>query len=234
MAIVNDCLSKHWLDAFGGPDAAHDSFTPVQKAISYSMTSFLTTGGIRGGNIDAEKFHPRSFNMGFSKNVFLKTGGFSGMRFGEDLDLSMRIKETGSKTGLIKPAFVYHKRRTDFRKFFKQVHNSGIARINLFKRHPGTLKAVHFLPAAFVCYSALSILLLLFGRWELSVVLIIYFLAIFTDASNQYKSLRVGWLSVIATIVQHTAYGTGFLISFWKRIILRQPEFDAYSVNFYK
>jgi glycosyltransferase involved in cell wall biosynthesis len=234
MELVNDCLNKHWLDAYGGPDAAHPGFTAIQKAISYSMTSFLTTGGIRGGRINSGKFHPRSFNMGFSKNVFLKTGGFGRMRFGEDLDISMRIKESGDRIGLIRDAFVYHKRRTDFWKFFKQVHNSGIARINLYKRHPGTLKAVHFAPAIFVVFSAISILLLLFGIWFPFILVIFYLIALFIDAWRQYQDVKVAFLSVEAAVVQHTAYGTGFIKSFWKRVILGQPEFDAYRQNLYK
>ena len=234
MEIVNNSLSSHWLDAYGGPDAAHKSFTPIQKAISYSMTSVLSTGGIRGAMIDPSKFHPRSFNMGFSKEVFEKTGGFSKMRFGEDLDMSMRIKSLGYKAGLIKDAFVYHKRRTDFRKFFKQVYNSGIARINLYKRHPHTLKAVHFAPALFVGLLAVSLISLIFGIWFFAGLVIIYFIAVFLDAFIQYKSLNIGILSIEAVLVQHIAYGTGFIISFWKRIILKQPEFVAYKKNFYK
>jgi glycosyltransferase involved in cell wall biosynthesis len=234
MAIVSHYLNSNWLDAYGGPDAAHISFTPIQKAISYSMTSILTTGGIRGGMIDPEKFHPRSFNMGFSSEVFDKTRGFSAMRFGEDLDMSMRIKKFGFRAGLIKDAFVYHKRRTDFRKFYKQVYNSGIARINLFKRHPGTLKLVHFAPAGFVIFLLLSIVALFFNAWQPMAVLGIYFAAIFIDSFKQYKSLDVAILSVISTFVQHMAYGTGFIKSIWKRIILRQPEFNAYKDNFYK
>jgi glycosyltransferase involved in cell wall biosynthesis len=234
MEIVHNALTQHWLDAYGGPDAAHKSFTPIQKAISYSMTSFLTTGGIRGGRIRNGKFHPRSFNMGFSKNVFLKTGGFARMRFGEDLDLSMRIKEEGSRVGLIRDALVYHKRRTDFWKFFKQVHNSGIARINLYKRHPGTLKAMHFVPAAFVVFSALSILLLLFKIWIPVAILIVYFIALFIDSWRTYNDAKIALLSVEAAIVQHTAYGTGFIKSLWKRVILGQPEFDAFRENLYK
>ena len=135
--------------AFGGPDAAHPSFTPVQKAISYSMTSFFTTGGIRGGKAKLDKFYPRSFNMGIRREVYRELGGFSKMRFGEDIDFSYRIVEAGHKTRLLPDAWVWHKRRTDFRKFFRQVYNSGIARINLEKRHPGTLKLVHLLPMVF-------------------------------------------------------------------------------------
>ena len=137
------------LAAWGGPDAAHPSFTPVQKAISYSMTSFFTTGGIRGGKKKLDRFFPRSYNMGIRRDVYLQLGGFTKMRFGEDIDFSYRIVEAGHKTALIPEAWVWHKRRTDFRKFFRQVFNSGIARINLTKRHPGTLKPVHLLPLVF-------------------------------------------------------------------------------------
>ena len=138
------------VDAWGGPDRAHASFTSVQKAINYSMTSFLTTGGIRGGKKQMDrKFYPRSFNLGIRRSLYRQLGGFSSMRFGEDIDLSLRIYESGATCRLFREAWVWHKRRTDFRKFFKQVHNSGIARINLMKRHPGSLKLVHLLPMIF-------------------------------------------------------------------------------------
>ena len=146
---VENSLKETPAEAFGGPDAAHPSFTPVQKAISYSMTSFFTTGGIRGGKTKLDKFYPRSFNMGIRRDVYLQLGGFSKMRFGEDIDFSYRIVEAGYKPRLFPEAWVWHKRRTDFRKFFRQVYNSGIARINLEKRHPGTLKLVHLLPTVF-------------------------------------------------------------------------------------
>mgnify|MGYP001237798330 CR=1 FL=1 len=157
------------IDAFGGPDRSHRSFTPIQGAISYAMTSPLTTGGIRGGKKSLEKFHPRSFNMGISRKVFLATGGFSALRFGEDIDFSIRIMSQGFSCRLLPDCYVYHKRRTDFWKFFKQVYNSGIARINLFKRHPGSLKIVHFFPAVFVVYQALSLPHALYHRefWAL-------------------------------------------------------------------
>jgi GT2 family glycosyltransferase len=179
-------------------------------------------------------FHPRSFNMGFSRKVFEATGGFSDMRFGEDLDMSMRIKEAGFSTGLIPDAFVYHKRRTDFRKFFKQVHNSGIARINLYKRHPNTLKAVHFAPATFVIFCIVAVTAMLFGCFWPAGLLLIYLALIFVDAWRQYRNVAVAWRSVEATVVQHFGYGTGFIKAFWKRIILGQPEFHAYRRNFYR
>ena len=162
--------AEGWV-CFGGPDAAHDSFTPVQKAISYSMTSFFTTGGIRGASPQSggvrgaslDKFYPRSFNMGIRREVYQELGGFSKMRFGEDIDFSYRIVEAGYKTALLPDAWVWHKRRTDFRKFFRQVFNSGIARINLTKRHPGTMKFVHVLPAIFTIGTILLAVVAFFG-----------------------------------------------------------------------
>lgn len=219
---------------FGGPDRDHSSFSPIQKAISYSMTSFFTTGGIRGHKKSMEKFHPRSFNMGFSKEVFYKTGGFSKIRFGEDIDLSIRIMEQGFSTKLIESCFVYHKRRTDFGKFFKQVYNSGIARINLYKKHPKSLKLVHFLPAAFVVYQFLSIPHALYHHefWVLWPT-IFYLTLILLDASKSTKNPWIGILSTWASLVQLFGYGMGFIQSFVKRIILKQSEFHAFDKTFY-
>ncbi len=170
LQAVDDELAASPCDAFGGPDRAHPSFTPVQKAINYSMTSFFTTGGIRGGRKKLDKFYPRSFNMGVRASLWQRLDGFSSMRFGEDIDFSYRIFESGATCRLFPEAWVWHKRRTDFRKFFKQVHNSGIARINLEKRHPGTMKLVHLLPAVFttgtflcLLFALLCLLLAVFG-----------------------------------------------------------------------
>lgn len=58
LQAVNQELTQNPTAAFGGPDASHPSFTPVQKAISYSMTSFFTTGGIRGGRRSSTSFIP--------------------------------------------------------------------------------------------------------------------------------------------------------------------------------
>ena len=149
LQAVDDELTRKPCDAFGGPDSAPESFTPVQKAINYSMTSFFTTGGIRGGKKKLDKFYPRSFNMGIKAELYQRLGGFSAMRFGEDIDFSIRIFKSGASCRLFPEAWVWHKRRTDMKKFFKQVHNSGIARINLMKRHPGSMKLVHMLPAVF-------------------------------------------------------------------------------------
>ena len=149
LAAVDEELEANPCEAFGGPDRAHESFTPVQKAINYSMTSFFTTGGIRGGKKKLDKFYPRSFNMGIRRDLYQQLGGFSNMRFGEDIDFSIRIFKSGARCRLFPEAWVWHKRRTDFRKFFRQVHNSGIARINLYKKYPESLKLVHLLPAVF-------------------------------------------------------------------------------------
>ena len=220
--------------AFGGPDAAHPSFTPVQKAISYSMTSFFTTGGIRGGKAKLDKFYPRSFNMGIRRDVYQQLGGFSKMRFGEDIDFSYRIVEAGYQPRLFPDAWVWHKRRTDFRKFFRQVYNSGIARINLEKRHPGTLKLVHLLPMVFTLGVIGCLLLAPFCYGLTLLPLVLYCLLILTDSTLQNKSLQVGLLSIPAAFVQLMGYGFGFIESWWKRCVLKQDEFTAFEKNLYQ
>ena len=235
--------------AFGGSDTAHPSFTPIQKAISYSMTSFFTTGGIRGGKAKLDKFYPRSFNMGIRRDVYQQLGGFSKMRFGEDIDFSYRIVEAGYRPQLFPEAWVWHKRRTDFRKFFRQVYNSGIARINLEKRHPGTLKLVHLLPTVFTVGVIGLILISAIGRALMHYVdrdqfywmcfapwipIIIYSLIIWIDSSIRNRSLKVGLLSIPAAFVQLMGYGLGFIESWWKRCILKQDEFTAFERTFYK
>lgn len=230
---VRKKLTEHYTDAFGGPDRADASFTPTQKAINYSMTSFFTTGGIRGQKTSMEKFHPRSFNMGISKEAFEKTGGFSPMRFGEDIDLSIRLFEAGLSVQLIEAAYVYHKRRTDFRKFFKQVYNSGIARINLYKLHPASLKAVHFLPSAFLIGTVVLLFMSFFNLVFLSPVLILAML-LFADALVKNKKLAIAWLSVVASFIQLSGYGAGFIAGVWNRLILGKEDFQAFSETFYK
>lgn len=220
-------------DAFGGPDKAHKDFSPIQKAISYGMTSFFTTGGIRGGKRKMDKFYPRSFNMGIKRSVYQELGGFSKMRFGEDIDLSLRIFKNGHSCRLFPDAWVWHKRRTDLKKFFKQVYNSGIARIHLHKRHPGSMKLVHLLPAAFTLGTLVLLLGELFCPWSV-LPLAAYALLIFIDASRQEKSLKVSLLAVAASFVQLIGYGTGFITAFWRCVILREGEFSAYNKTFYK
>lgn len=230
---INKELQARPADAFGGPDRAHPSFTSMQKAINYSMTSFFTTGGIRGGKKKMDKFYPRSFNMGIRHTVYDALGGFSKMRFGEDIDFSIRIFNGGYACRLFPEAWVYHKRRTDLRKFFKQVHNSGIARINLYKKYPSSLKLVHLLPAAFTLGTALFVVGVLFCPYSL-LPLAAYALLVFLDASLQNKCLRIGALSVAASFVQLIGYGTGFLRAWWRRCVLGKDEFSAFGGSFYK
>ncbi|MBO5974222.1 MAG: glycosyltransferase [Paludibacteraceae bacterium] len=233
LSTIFDELAENPCDAFGGPDRAHSSFSAVQKAINYSMTSFFTTGGIRGGKRKMDKFYPRSFNLGVKKSVFEKLGGFSSMRFGEDIDFSIRIFKNNYSCRLFPKSWVYHKRRTDFSKFFKQVHNSGIARINLYKRYPESLKLVHLLPTIFT----LGILFLFFisSFYPAFLVLILFYgLLVFCDASTKEKSGKIGLLSIVASFVQLIGYGTGFLRGVWRRLVLKQDEFNAFEHNFYK
>ena len=254
LAAVDEELTANPCEAFGGPDRAHESFTPVQKAINYSMTSFFTTGGIRGGKKKLDKFYPRSFNMGIKKTLYEELHGFSNMRFGEDIDFSIRIFKSGARCRLFPEAWVCHKRRTDFRKFFRQVHNSGIARINLYKKYPESLKLVHLLPALFTVGVATLLAIFLTGLifaglglasahgasgcnmglvvtyFGLALMLlallplVLYATIILVDSALQNRSLRVGLLSIPASFIQLLGYGTGFLRAWWLRCICGRNE----------
>ena len=232
--VLREAQGRNYTDAYGGPDRAHEDFSNFQKAVSFSMTSFLTTGGIRGGKKQMEKFFPRSFNMGISRQVFEATGGFANMRFGEDVDLSMRILEKGFTTQLVREAFVYHKRRTNLRLFFKQVFNSGIARINLHKRHPGSLKLVHTFPAVFTLGMIILLILTPLVSWYFLLPVLLHVLLLFLSALVLTGSLIIGLLAIVTSYTQLLAYGFGFLKAFWRRIILGKDEFSAYRKNFYK
>ncbi len=247
---VSEELNREPADAFGGPDCAHESFTDTQKAISYSMTSFFTTGGIRGGKKKLDKFYPRSFNMGIRRDVYQELGGFSKMRFGEDIDFSIRIFKAGKRCRLFPKAWVWHKRRTDFRKFWKQVYNSGIARINLYKKYPDSLKLVHLLPMVFTVGTTCLLLLILSGLFLLCIPilniigsllvmiglipLLLYSIIICVDSTMQNNSLKIGLLSIAAAFIQLTGYGCGFISAWWKRCVCGMDEFSAYEKNFYK
>lgn len=257
LQAIEDELMRKDCDAWGGPDRAHDGFSSVQKAINYSMTSFLTTGGIRGGKKQMDKkFYPRSFNMGIRRSLYRQLDGFSSMRFGEDIDLSLRIFKSNANCRLFPDAWVWHKRRTDFKKFFRQVHNSGIARINLMKRHPGSLKLVHLLPAVFTLGVFASLFLLLIGggltvltlcpnvaiHYNLGmaltlaglVPLLLFSFVVFVDSSFRNKSCKVGVLSIWASFIQLVGYGTGFLRAWWLRCVCgRNEELQAFKENFY-
>lgn len=241
LAAIHAELQTKACDAFGGPDRAHPSFTPTQKAINYAMTSFFTTGGIRGGQQKLDKFYPRSFNMGVRREVYRQLGGFSDMRFGEDIDFSTRIFQEGYSCRLMPGAWVYHKRRTDLRKFFKQVHNSGIARIHLTLRHPGTLKLVHLLPAIFtlgvitlVLASGWAAIVHCPWAWGPLLPLLLYALLVGLDATRLERSLHVGLRAIVASFVQLMGYGTGFLRAWWTRMVLGRGEFEAFKKNFYQ
>ncbi|MBV8389179.1 MAG: glycosyltransferase [Mucilaginibacter sp.] len=225
LQIVNDYLKTNWLDAYGGPDDAHPSFTPVQKAISYSMTSPFTTGGIRGNKKAIGQFHPRSFNMGVSRKVWETVGGFIITRSGEDIEYSIRIHSAGFKIGLIPDAKVYHKRRTDFMQFYKQLHFFGRARINLYKFFPSELKAVHFFPAIFTLGIFFTLISNILG-WPIkelcNFAYALFVLLIFFHSWWRNKSVKVAFLSIIAAFTQLIAYGFGFMQDFWKRVVLKR------------
>jgi len=224
LEVVNHRLQTDYLDAYGGPDDAHASFTDMQKAISYSMTSPFTTGGIRGNKKGIGQFHPRSFNMGVSRQVWEKVGGFIITRLGEDIEYSIRIHTAGFKIGLIPEAKVYHKRRTSYAQFYKQLHFFGRARINIYKFFPNELKLVHFFPAAFTLGVLFTILANLSG-WRIAIlgnaVLAVFTLLIFFHSWYKNKSLKVAFLSVGAAFIQLIAYGLGFMQDFLKRVIFK-------------
>lgn len=220
-AILSAELDRQPLDCFGGPDAAHESFTPVQKAISFAMTSFLTTGGIRGGKVQMEKFVPRSFNMGYSRKVYDTVGGFREM-FSEDIDMSTRIRQAGFSIGLIHPAHVFHKRRVDFARFWRQVYVFGMSRITLKLLYPDSLKLVHTLPALAVIIGVLLVLLGIFVTPWFLLPIGIYLLAIFLSAWIATRSLGIALRAVPASVVQICGYGCGFIKAFFSKIILRR------------
>lgn len=217
---LRNALPPSGFDCFGGRDAAHDSFTDTQKAINYAMTAFLTTGGIRGGKVSMEKFTPRTFNMGFSRDVYQKVGGFREM-FSEDIDMSTRIRLAGFRIGLLPDVYVYHKRRGNLKKFWKQVHVFGMSRITLELLYPGSMKLVHWLPAVFVLGSIALIIGSIFEPWLL-IPLAFYILALWIGALIEERSLKIAFMGVAASMVQLYGYGTGFLKAYWKKIILRK------------
>lgn len=221
--ILSRSLNERPLDCFGGPDSAHDSFSDTQKAINYSMTSFMTTGGIRGGKIQLEKFVPRTFNMGYSRMVYEKVGGFREM-FSEDIDMSTRIRHAGFTIGLIREVPVWHKRRIDMRRFLRQVYVFGMSRVTLKLLYPDSLKAVHLLPALFVigCIVLLALSVIV-SPWFL-LPIGIYFSAVFIGALASTKRPKIAFLAVPAAAVQLGGYGCGFIKAFFMKIILRKER----------
>ena len=227
-------LAENYADCFGGPDNALDSFTDIQKAINFSMTSFLTTGGIRGGSEKIDKFQPRSFNMGLSKKAFEASQGFGNIHPGEDPDLSIRLWKMNFETKLFPKVFVYHKRRIDWSKFFKQVNKFGKARPILNSWYPEYNKLTYFFPSIFFVGFIVSIAFLFFGIEFFIALYGLYFIAILVTSTVQNKSLSIGILSVLAVGMQFYGYGIGFIKSYWKVIILKKKPQSAFPELFFK
>lgn len=213
LRVVDDALQIKYVDFFGGPDNAHEDFSDLQKAINYSMTSILTTGGLRGGSENAGKFQPRSFNMGISKKAFEASGGFGDIHPGEDPDLVLRLWKLGYTSDLILEAFVYHKRRISWQKFYKQVTKFGLVRPILNKWHPDSEKITYWFPTLFMLGVILSIILAILGYPFMYLIVLIYLFAIMVHSTLKNNSGKIGILSVFATLVQFYGYGIGFLQS---------------------
>ena len=219
---LNNQLANNYLDCYGGPDKLHPAASNIQKAINYCLTSVFTTGGIRGNKNHVGKFYPRSFNMGFSRKVFEATNGFKIPFFGEDIELSARIMNLGFSTGLYENVYVYHKRKTNFLDFFKQMHFFGRARINIYSFFPKTLKIVHFFPAFFFLFLCSIIPLTIINTTIGAIsagLLLLYLLLVFFDAFMVYKNIKIALLCVPGVLVQMSGYGTGFIKDFTKRVI---------------
>jgi glycosyltransferase involved in cell wall biosynthesis len=229
-AVLANCLHSDYADCYGGPDRAGESFSALQKAISYAMTSFWTTGGIRGGSVNLEKFVPRTFNMGFSRRVYDAVGGFKDM-FGEDIDFGMRVRNAGFQAKLYRNAFVYHKRRVSLKKFYRQVFIFGIARVNLYKLYPQSLKPVYVLPALFVVGSAtLLVLSALCSVWFL-LPFAAFALLLFTDSLLINKNVGIALRSVSACYIQLYGYGFGFIKSFFEKIVMKRGLEDLETLK---
>ena len=231
---VQMSLDVEYVDCFGGPDAALDSFSDIQKAINFTMTSFLTTGGIRGGSEKVDKFQPRSFNMGLSKIAFEASKGFGNIHPGEDPDLSIRLWNLGFKTKLIKSAFVYHKRRISWEKFQVQVNKFGKARPILNSWYPEHKKITFWFPTLFLLGFIFSVLLTFFNLPFFLALYGFYFLLLFITSLSFNKNLKIALYSLWATIIQFYGYGKGFLLSYFKISILKQKPQEAFPELFFK
>jgi glycosyltransferase involved in cell wall biosynthesis len=229
---VTTALNDEYVDCYGGPDAAGQHFSALQKAINFSMTSFITTGGIRGGSENLGKFQPRSFNMGLSKKAFQQSGGFGKIHPGEDPDLTIRLWNLGFETRLFSKAFVYHKRRISFSLFYKQVYKFGMVRVILNKWHPQTAKLTYWLPSLFVISTFCGLVLLFFGRFEL-IILIFMYITLVGVLSALKNGIRVGFLSMIAICIQFLGYGYGFLRATLVIKILKREERIAFNHLFF-
>ena len=223
LEAVDDYLQAHYVDCFGGADTADEHFTKVQKAINYTMTSFFTTGGIRGSARGVQRFEPRSFNMGLSRAAFEATGGFGKIHPGEDPDLVIRLWGKGFETAFIPEAFVFHKRRISWQKFQKQVSKFGQTRAILNHWHPHTRKITFWLPTCFALGLCGAILLALFGSIGALLVYLCYFVLIAWDSARENGSIQIGLMSVWAVLVQFFSYGFGFLWATLKIFLIKKP-----------
>lgn len=231
---VQNSLNEEYVDCFGGPDAALDSFSDIQKAINFTMTSFITTGGIRGGSEKVDKFQPRSFNMGLSKKAFEASNGFGNIHPGEDPDLSIRLWNLGFKTKLIKNAFVYHKRRISWEKFQIQVNKFGKARPILNSWYPEYTKITFWFPTLFCFGFIVALLFVLINVPYFMYLYGLYFALLFLISLLSNKSIKIAFYSIWASIIQFFGYGKGFLLSYFKVFILKQKPQEAFPELFFK
>lgn len=234
LSEVDTFLQQNYVDCFGGPDAAHYSFTDLQKAINYVMTSFLTTGGIRGRKRSLHKFEPRSFNMGVSKKAFQATRGFGKIHPGEDPDLTQRIWKAGFETAFIKEAYVYHKRRISWEKFYQQVRKFGLVRPILLSWHPSSVKISFWLPTLFVFYHILALACFFMGYWQPVALLMVYLILVVVDALRTTKSIKVAIYSLLALYIQFFGYGLAFLQASFNILLLGKKPQTKYPKLFFK
>ncbi|MBW3519080.1 glycosyltransferase family 2 protein [Flavobacterium sp. NKUCC04_CG] len=234
LSKVDAYLKEEYVSCYGGPDKALDSFSNIQKAINFSMTSFVTTGGVRGGSEKLEKFQPRSFNMGISKEAFEISGGFGNIHPGEDPDLTIRLWNLGFKTKLFPEAFVFHKRRIDWNKFSVQVNKFGKARPILNARYPEHAKLTFWFPTVFVLGAAISLVLAMVGFTYFLGLYLLYFTILFVTAAWVEKSFLIGFLAIFSTIIQFYSYGTGFAISYYRIFIMKLKPELAFPELFFK
>jgi len=223
LSAIDSFLNNRYVDCFGGADAAHKSFSPLQKAINHVMTSFLTTGGLRGNKHATAKFEPRSFNMGLSKKAFEQSGGFGKIHPGEDPDLSLRLQKFGFKTAFIPGAAVFHKRRISWPRFYQQVRKFGLVRPIITRWHPKSARLTFWFPSLFVVFTLVSIVLSLIVHPAFIIPLLVYVAGLFLEAAITYRSAVIGVMAVMALFIQFFGYGWAFLESTWK-VRIRQID----------
>lgn len=233
---IYNAFQNEKIDAFGGPDMAKEDFEPLQKAIDFAMTSFFTTGGMRGHSDNMmAKFFPRTHNMGIRKNLYDKIGGFGDLRHGQDIEFSNRMRLSGANIKFIIGAIVYHRRRTTLKQFFKQVFNWGVARINLGKIDKNMLEFIHFIPSlAVIIFSIISIVFFISdipGYFSLVIFLPLICLSIF--GAIKRKDIRIFHLLIIVIPAQIFGYGLGFIFNFINRFIFKRDSWTGFIKKYY-